>query len=145
MEVVRERPPEGERHHTAEYARLVVAEVAPHPLLHAAHAIQAGSRGGHRPIEHFPVLDAVRGTSARYVDEDLWLAPSEVAGLLAEFTRLRGVCREEEFVPGLEGRAVAAAWRGTVAVSSAFEPWLDAIEALLRRASAGGCWVRLML
>src|SRR4051812_37582560 len=127
MEIVQEQPPEGQRYDTDEYRRLIVGECAPHPLLHAARAIQAGSRRGRNSSDAFPMLDRVRLDSRWYVDEDLWLPPSDVVQLLDEFTRLRRVCRYEEFVLGLDGRAVAARWRDMDAPVE-FEWWLDVIE-----------------
>ena len=107
MEIVLEQPPEGQRHHTAEYQLLIVAECAPHPLLYAIRAIRCGSRGSRISSDAFPVLSRVEGGSQWYVDEDMWLSPAEAVQLLDEFTRLRGVCREEESIPGLDGRLVA--------------------------------------
>jgi hypothetical protein len=144
MEIVQEQPPEGQRHHTDEYKRLIVGECAPHPLLHAARAIQAGSRRGWNSSDAFPMLDRVRVDSSWYVDEDLWLPPADAFQLLDEFMRLRRVCRDEEFVPGLDGRALAARWRD-MDEPAEFERWLDAIEGLLWQAVEGGHWVRLML
>ena len=146
MEVVRQQPPEGQRHHTEEYRRLIVGEYAPHPLLNAARAIRAGSRGEHKSsnLLLFPLLDRVQFGSPCYADEDLWLLPADAIQLLEEFTRLRRVCRLEEFAAGLDGRAVATWWRdGETPVE--FERWLDGIEGLLRQAVEGGHWVRLML
>jgi hypothetical protein len=144
MEIVQEQPPEGQRDHTAEYQRLIVAECAPHPLLYAFRAIRRGSRGGRMSSDVFPMLGRVEGGSQWYVDEDLWLSPAEAVQLLDEFTRLRRVCRGEESMPGLDGRLVATRWRDVEAPAE-FEQWLDVIEGLLWEAFEGGHWVRLML
>ncbi len=145
MEVVQDQPPEGQRHHTPEYERLVVGAIAPHPLLSAAHAIETGSRrSGRAPDVPFPMLSRIGLQSPWYVDEDLWVTPAEVVQLLDEFLRLRRVCRLQEFVPELDSQKVSAIWRGSEPAAD-FESWLDRIEALLYRAVEGACWVRLML
>jgi hypothetical protein len=145
MEVVRKQPPEGKRQHSPEYETLVVGAIAPHPLLSAARAIEVGSRrSGHSANQFFPMLARVELTSPSYVDEDLWLLPDEVEGLLDEFRRLRRVCQHQEFVPDLDSRKAYAVWRG-LRPSAEFEAWLDQIEALLSQAAEGGYWVRLML
>jgi hypothetical protein len=144
MEVVREQPTEGQCHHSPEYKRLVVAEAVPYPIMWAARAIRAGSRAGRNPGDQFPLLDRVREYSPDYVDEDLWLPSDAVARLLEEFVRLRRVCRWEEFVAGLDGKATVTAWRGVWSPEE-FERYLDSNERLLRQAVEGGWWVRLML
>jgi hypothetical protein len=95
-------------------------------------------------VKGFPLLDRVHPSSGWYVDENLWLGPDDVVQLLEEFMRLRRVCLQEEFVPGLDGRRVAAAWRESEPAAE-FERWLDQIEALLWQAVEGSWWVRLML
>lgn len=144
MEVVREQPPVGERHHSSEYSRLVVGQIDPHPLVSARSALRPARRGDSRPIEVFPLLNRVWAGSSAYVDEDLWLASAEATNLSAEFVLLRRACARVEFVPGLDAEATWSAWRDG-APEADFNEWLDQIESLLRKALEGGWWLRLML
>jgi hypothetical protein len=144
MEVVREQPPEGQRQHTPECERLVVGAHGPHPLLSAAHAVEAGRCAAGKCVDAFPMLTRVRASSDAYVDEDLWLSPDRVAQLLDQFTRLRRVCQQQEFLSDLDGRKVSAVWRAAQSPAQ-FETWLDRIDALLWKAVEGNYWVRLML
>jgi hypothetical protein len=144
MEVLPEQPPEAERQHGPGYERLVVGAIAPHPLMWAARAVQAGGRAGRAPAPEFPLLDRVQESSPEYVDEDLWLPPADVLQLLHEFRRLRRLCHWQEFVPGFDGARAAMAWRRDQPAAD-FERLSDRIEELLGVAVAGASWVRLML
>jgi hypothetical protein len=144
MEVVREQPPIGERHHTSNYSRLILGETDPHPLLVARSALRHARRGDSRPIEAFPQFNRVRAGSPAYVDEDLWITSKEASELLSEFSRLRRACAREDFVAGLDAIATWSAWQDGMPESE-FKLWIDHIERLLRKAAEGGWWVRLML
>ena len=145
MEIVREQPPQGQRDHDGTYEKLIVREIAPHPLMYAFGGLCQANPGKREVIrKYFPALEAVGLRSPRYVDDDLCLAAEEIGQLLEEFQRLRRVCRREEFIPGIHGQSTYEAWRGSDRTED-FDPWLDGIEALLREGLASGYWVRLML
>ena len=145
MELVRERPVEGRQQHDESYNRLVVGEIAPHPVVYAFQELCKANPGKVEIIrEQFPMLEAVGLCSDRYVKEDLWLSAAEVEQLIDEFQRLRRVCRREEFITHLDGPASYEAWR-RLGQREDFETWLDDIEALLRKAVAFGYAVRLTL
>jgi hypothetical protein len=145
MEVVRAQPPQGQRSHDESYEKLVVGEIASHPLMHAFDRLCQANPGKREIIrKHFPMLEAVGLNSNRYVDEDLWLDAVEVGRLLEEFQRLRRVCRREEFITALDGSVTYEAWRSSERRED-FDGSLDGIEALLRKAVASNYAVRLML
>jgi hypothetical protein len=145
MEVVRAQPPQGQRCHDESYERLVVGEIAPHPLMYAFGALCQANPGKREVIRKcFPMLEAVGLNSNRYVDEDLWLDAVEVGQLIEEFQRLRRLCRRQECVTTLDGPTTYEAWRSSERRED-FDRSLDEIEALLGKAVASGYAVRLML
>jgi hypothetical protein len=145
MEVLRAQPEDGQRGHDESYEKLVVGEIAPHPLMHAFDQLCRANPGKREIIrKHFPMLEAVGLNSDRYVDEDLWLDAAEASRLIEELQKLRRICQREEFIASLDGPATYAAWRGSERRED-FDESLDRIEALLGKAAASGYAVRLML
>src|SRR5262245_24793964 len=139
MEVVRVQ-----RDHGTSVQDSVVGEIASNPLINAFDALCQGNPGKRETIrKHFPMLEAV-GTSDRYVDEEMSLQAEAVEQLLGEFQRLRRICRQEEFVTGLNGPSAYDAWR-TSWEPEEFDGWLDGIEKLLQEAVTSRHLVRLML
>jgi len=143
MEVVRQRPADGQHDHGHIYEDLIVREIAPHPLMHAFGALCQANPGKREVIrESFPTLEAIALGSPRYSGEDLWLSADELGQLLEEFRRLRRVCRREEYLTGIDGAASYEAWRNSER-SDEFDAWLDKIEALVVDARDSAYWVRL--
>src|SRR5215468_10954255 len=92
MEVVRQRPADGQHDHGQVYEDLIVREIAPHPLMHAFGALCQANPGKREVIgEFFPTLEAIGLGSPRYTGEDLWLSADQLGQLLEEFRRLRRV------------------------------------------------------
>ena len=137
MEVLRERPPIEKGRESPEWVPLREG-VAPHPLLNAAGAVRSPAEA------HFPALYRVRLGSPEYEDEELWLSAAEAESLLADFRRLRAVCRRESFIPGLDGAEVYGRWRGAASASD-FERQLDDLDADLALAVAESGVVLLAL
>lgn len=146
MEAVRERPA-----NDRPTQQQIEGECYPGLLLRAFEAIWAGKRRDMDPSSHFPMLKRIE--DGPYVDEELWLTPDETVQVLDEFTRLRRICHEEEFLRELDGRVTAKHWYeraiwliclGETAPAE-FERELDEIEAVLWQALAGNCWLRIML
>ena len=134
MEVLSRRP--GDTVGYAGRRPLILAEMAPHPLLQAGLCLGREHRG------LFPMLDLIRMDSPAYVDEWLWLDEVHMAELLAELRRVRRIGRREEFLPGLDGRRYYDLWRRDDD-PRAFEAWLDQIEVVL--GLEGGRWALLTL
>jgi hypothetical protein len=122
MEVLRERPAESDDYDAR--APLRLDELAPHPLLNAAHALRSASE------LRFPALHSVRLGSPEYEGEELWLSTTEAEAVLSDLRGLRALCRRESFVTGLDGVAVYERWKNTSAAAD-FERHLDGIETAL--------------
>ena len=120
MEVLRERTA-GD---AEDRAPLRLDELAPYPLLNAAHALRSASE----PL--FPALHRIRLGSPEYEDEELWLSAAEAEAVLSDFRELRAVSHRESFVSGLDGAAVYERWKGTSAAVD-FEQHLDELEVAL--------------
>jgi hypothetical protein len=94
----------------------LIEETAPHPVMHAFGSLCQASPGKREVVRaEFPMLE-----------------------------RLLRLCRREEYVPSLDGRATYDAWRGGDEPEHLDER-LEEILAVLRRAIASGHTVRLML
>jgi hypothetical protein len=145
MAVLRERPQQAQVPSDDAYKQILVAEIAPHPLMHAFDALRQANPGKIYVIrEHFPVLESVGLRSPRYVDEELWLNSTEIGQLIEELQKLRRVCRREKFISQLNGPATYERWRGSDPADS-YDQWLDRIETLLQMAYATSGCIRLML
>jgi len=123
----------------------VVAETAPHVLMHAFRSLCQANPGRRELIANqFPMLETVGIGSDRYADENLWLEPDETGLLVQELEKLRRLCRREEYVESLDGPATYIAWRGAEQPED-FDKWLDDILALLGQSVTSAHMVRLML
>jgi hypothetical protein len=141
MQVLRALPLED--HHPDKDS--VVEEAYPGGLMLAFDALCAADADSRRISgSRFPMLAKVGRKSLAYVDEDLYLASDEVRLLVEDFRALRRVCRNNEFIAGLDGPTIYDRWRGSKEPSY-FEECLDFIEAVLVRAVERGYWVRFML
>lgn len=135
LEVLRDRPLAGADGYS-QRRLLIVAEIAPHPLLEAGRWLGSENR------EFFPMLDLVRKRSPAYIDEWLWLDERQAKELLSELRRVRRICRREEFLTGLDGHRFYELWRDGESPEE-FEGYVDRIEQAL--STEGGRWVLLSL
>src|SRR5262245_5249442 len=106
MQVLRRQQPETPSGQHTACEDWVIAETAPHPLMHAFGSLCQANPGKRELIgNQFPILKAVGIGSGRYVDEHLWLKPHETGLLVQELERLRRLCRREEYIKSLDGPA----------------------------------------
>ncbi len=97
MEVLNQKPPY-EYPGWEEYEKLIVKELAPHPIIYCYVFLAKNLRN------QFPYLKRLSINSGYYIEEEQLLNPKEVELLLKEFIFLRKLTHREVFIQGFDAK-----------------------------------------
>jgi len=117
----------------------VVREGAPYPLIRVAPLLGRALRA------EFPQISRTWVGSGAYDGELLWLTAAEVSILSEEWSRFTRICRREEFIRGLDGRALFERLRESSLEPARLEEDLIEFGGWLSKAARLGYSLRLLI